>query len=49
MTADEDLLLLLKFVLFRFMGTVPDDKMLMNAIQDWKKEAFDWSGHEGDK
>ena len=40
MTAEEDLLLLVKFILFRFHGVVPDDKMLLNAINDWKKEAY---------
>lgn len=40
MTANEDLVLLLKFAFFRFTGTVPDEKMLMNCVLDWKKEAF---------
>lgn len=35
---DEDLLAAIRFVFFRFMGYVPDDKMLVNAIRDWHDE-----------
>lgn len=40
MTADEDLLLLLKFAMFRFSGTMPNDNQLMHCIEDWKREAY---------
>lgn len=42
MMAEEDMLLLVKFVLFRFIGVMPEDRMLVNAIGDWKREAFSW-------
>lgn len=49
MTAHEDLLLLLKFVFFRLAAqNTPTDQQLMYAIQAWKKEAFDWAGHESE-
>lgn len=49
MTCDDDLLLLLKFVFFKYAaGNTPTDQQLMYALQDWKKEAFNWSGHEQD-
>jgi hypothetical protein len=36
MSTDEDLLLLLVFVFDRFMGSVPPESMLLNAIADWR-------------
>lgn len=36
---DEQLLSLIQFVLFRFVGAMPDDRMLKNAISDWKHQS----------
>lgn len=40
MTCDEDLVLLLQFAFNRFSGVVPEEKMLMNCVRDWRQEAF---------
>lgn len=34
---DEDLLLLVQFILDRFMGQLPDEQVIMNAIEDWRR------------
>ncbi len=34
---DTDLLPLIRFILDRFYGQVPEDKMLINAISDWRR------------
>lgn len=35
---DEDILLLLHYLFFRFMGSIPDDKLLLNGIADFRRE-----------
>lgn len=42
MTADEDLLLLAKYILKRFGGLTPTDDELAVAVVDWRKEAYSW-------
>lgn len=37
--SDEDALSLLNFVLDRFAGNVPPQKMLINAIEDWRNKS----------
>lgn len=36
--ADEDILLLLHFLFYRFTGVIPDDRMLLNGIADFERE-----------
>jgi len=36
-SSDEDLLLLVKFILERFHGSLPEEKQLLNAIADWRR------------
>lgn len=36
--SDDELLALLHFVLYRFCGYIPDDQMIINAIEDWKRQ-----------
>jgi hypothetical protein len=35
--SDAQALELIKFILFRFVGAMPEDHMLRNAIADWKQ------------
>lgn len=34
---DDELIRLLRFLFFRFMGSVPDTTLLQSAIEDWRR------------
>lgn len=36
---DEDALSVIRFTLDRFMGDVPEERLLLNAIGDWRKQS----------
>ena len=35
---DKEALSLIKFIMMRYMGFHPEDRLLLNALDDWRKE-----------